>query len=77
MFKLLLHSVINNASAGTRENSMFFCRCMPTLGKTLSSSFLALHIKRLKFTSQTLVKSLFGLIAQTVSMLTVVLSHGP
>lgn len=60
------------------EKYMFLCftaiACQ-TSGKTLSSSFHALHIKRLKFRSQTLVKSLFGIIGQTIFMLAVVLSH--
>ena len=44
--------------------SAFACQ---TLGKKLSSSVQALHIKRIKFSSRTLVKSLFGILGQTLA----------
>lgn len=59
------------------EKSMFVLFKRQTSGKTLFTYFETLHIKRLKFRSQTLVKSLFGITGQTMLLLTVVLSHGP
>lgn len=56
---------------------MFVLFKRQTSGTTLFTYFKTLHIKRLKFRSQTLVKSLFGITGQTTLLLTMVLSHGP